>query len=52
MNFESFRFYVSGQNLLIIDAKTFTGVDPENAANAVSGYPQPTTFTVGLNFTL
>ncbi|MNR39557.1 TonB dependent receptor [compost metagenome] len=52
INFESFRFYISGQNLLIIDAKSFTGVDPENAANAVSGYPQPTTFTVGLNFTL
>jgi hypothetical protein len=49
MNFDSFRFYISGQNLLIIDAKSFTGVDPENAG---FGYPQPTTFTAGLNFTL
>ncbi|MEO8254819.1 MAG: SusC/RagA family TonB-linked outer membrane protein, partial [Flavobacterium sp.] len=49
MNIESFRFYVSGQNLLILDAKNFTGVDPENAA---FGYPQPTTFTVGLNLSL
>ena len=49
LSMESFRFYISGQNLLIIDAKSFTGVDPENAG---FGYPQPTTFTAGLNFTL
>jgi len=49
MNMESFRLYISGQNLLILDAKNFTGVDPENAG---FGYPQPTTFTAGLNFTL
>lgn len=48
LSLESFRFYISGQNLLIIDAKNFTGVDPENAG---FGYPQPTTFTAGLNFT-
>lgn len=49
ISFDSFRLYISGQNLLIIDAKSFTGVDPENAG---FGYPQPTTFTAGLNFTL
>ncbi|PJJ08091.1 TonB-linked SusC/RagA family outer membrane protein [Flavobacterium sp. 1] len=49
MSIESFRLYISGQNLLIFDAKNFTGVDPENAG---FGYPQPTTFTAGLNFTL
>ncbi|WP_418264165.1 SusC/RagA family TonB-linked outer membrane protein [Flavobacterium faecale] len=48
MSVESFRFYITGQNLLIIDAKDFTGVDPENPG---FGYPQPTTFTVGLNLT-
>ncbi|MFC3335195.1 SusC/RagA family TonB-linked outer membrane protein [Flavobacterium palustre] len=48
LSLESFRFYISGQNLLILDAKNFTGVDPENAG---FGYPQPTTFTAGLNFT-
>ena len=48
LTLESFRFYISGQNLLIIDAKNFTGVDPENAG---FGYPQPTTFTAGFNFT-
>lgn len=48
LSLETFRFYISGQNLLILDAKNFTGVDPENAG---FGYPQPTTFTAGLNFT-
>ena len=46
---ESLRLYVSGQNLLIIDAKNFTGVDPESPAY---GYPLPMTFTIGLNLTL
>jgi len=46
---ESFRLYVSGQNLLIIDAKNFTGVDPESPAY---GYPLPMTFTIGLNLAL
>jgi len=49
LSLDTFRMYISGQNLLIIDAKSFTGVDPENAG---FGYPQPTTFTVGLNLTL
>ncbi|WP_116787903.1 SusC/RagA family TonB-linked outer membrane protein [Flavobacterium psychrotrophum] len=46
---ENFRIYVSGQNLLIIDSKKFTGVDPESPA---FGYPLPMTFTVGLNVSL
>jgi hypothetical protein len=46
---ETFRFYISGQNLFIIDADQFTGVDPESPA---FGYPLPTTFTIGLNLTL
>jgi len=46
---ESFRIYVSGQNLLILDAKNFTGVDPESPAY---GYPLPMTFTIGINLTL
>lgn len=46
---ESLRFYVSGQNLLIINPKDFTGVDPESPA---FGYPLPMTFTVGLNLSL
>ena len=49
MSVETFRLYISGQNLLILDAKNFTGVDPENAG---FGYPQPTTFTIGFNLTL
>lgn len=43
---EKCRFYVSGQNLFTIKAKSFTGVDPENAG---FGYPIPTTVTVGIN---
>lgn len=46
---ENFRIYISGQNLLIIDSKKFTGVDPESPA---FGYPLPMTFTVGLNVSL
>ena len=49
MSVETFRLYISGQNLLILDAKSFTGIDPENAG---FGYPQPTTFTIGFNLTL
>ena len=40
------RLYVSGQNLLTIKSKSFTGKDPENPNY---GYPIPITFTMGLN---
>ena len=40
------RMYVSAQNLLTIKAKSFTGVDPENAN---FGYPIPLNVTFGLN---
>mgnify|MGYP001810104559 CR=1 FL=1 len=40
------RFYVSGQNLMTLKSKNFTGLDPENPN---LGYPISTTFTVGLN---
>jgi len=40
------RVYVSAQNLLTIKAKSFTGVDPENAN---FGYPIPLNVTFGLN---
>lgn len=43
---ERFRVYVSGQNLLTIKSKSFTGIDPENPG---FGYPIPMTFTVGAN---
>ena len=46
---ENCRLYVSGQNLLIINSKNFTGVDPESPA---FGYPLPMTFTVGINVSL
>jgi len=46
---DNFRIYVSGQNLLIINSKNFTGVDPESPA---FGYPLPLSFTVGLNVSL
>ena len=43
---ERFRVYVSGQNLLTIKSKSFTGIDPDNPG---FGYPIPMTFTVGAN---
>ena len=46
---ENARFYVSGQNLLTLTSKGFTGVDPENPG---WGYPQPMTITLGLNLSL
>lgn len=49
LKFSNARFYVSGQNLLMITSSDFTGVDPENAG---WGYPQPLTLTLGLNLSL
>ncbi|MDR1683400.1 MAG: TonB-dependent receptor [Candidatus Symbiothrix sp.] len=43
---EKVRFYVSGQNLVTLKSKKFTGLDPENPNLA---YPISTTFTFGLN---
>lgn len=40
------RMYISAQNLLTIKAKSFTGVDPENANY---GYPIPLNVTFGVN---
>lgn len=40
------RFYVSGQNLMTLKNKNFTGLDPENPN---LGYPISTSFTIGLN---
>ena len=45
----NFRIYVSGQNLLTIKSKSFTGVDPETPAY---GYPLPLTFNFGVNLSL
>lgn len=45
---ERLRFYASGQNLLTIKSKSFTGIDPETPG---FGYPIPMTFTVGANIT-
>ena len=46
MKLSSARLYVSGQNLMTIKSKDFTGLDPENPALA---YPISTSFTVGMN---
>ncbi len=46
MYMERVRLYLSAQNLLTIKARSFTGVDPENANY---GYPIPVTITFGLN---
>lgn len=49
MGFENLRFYVSGQNLLTIKSKSFSGVDPEKPD---FGYPIPTNYNLGINITL
>lgn len=46
IQFEKVRFYASGQNLLTLKSKNFTGLDPENPN---LGYPVSTTFIFGLN---
>jgi len=46
LNITNLHVYVSGQNLLTIKSKSFTGIDPESPAY---GYPIPTTLTAGLN---
>ena len=48
MKMQNWRFFVSGQNLLTIHAKNFTGVDPENPNY---GYPIPLTVTLGTKVT-
>ena len=40
--------YLQASNLFTIKAKSFTGVDPENASNA---YPRPLVTTIGINLT-
>lgn len=46
IQFDKVRFYASGQNLLTLKSKNFTGLDPENPN---LGYPVSTTFIFGLN---
>ena len=48
MHLQRLRFYLSAQNVLTINSKSFTGVDPENPN---FGYPIPTSITFGLNAT-
>ena len=46
LKMQSVRFYISGQNLLTIKSKSFTGEDPENP---LYGYPIPLNVTLGFN---
>lgn len=46
LKMSSLRFYISGQNLLTVKSKKFSGVDPENP---LYGYPIPLNLTFGLN---
>lgn len=45
----SLRVYVTGENFLLIKSKEFTGPDPETPGSL---YPQPVSFTLGINVTL
>ncbi|MEI6949980.1 SusC/RagA family TonB-linked outer membrane protein [Paraflavisolibacter sp. H34] len=47
---ESLRLYVIGQNLFVLKNKEYTGKDPERIGG-FANWPQPTTYTLGLNVT-
>ncbi len=49
LKLKSARFYLQGQNLLTLKSNGFTGVDPESPGSA---YPNPATYTIGVNLTL
>lgn len=58
MKMDRLRFYVSGQNLLTIKSKNFSGKDPESvlsrsqlfmSSDDVYGYPDPMNITFGIN---
>lgn len=46
LKMDRLRFYFSAQNVLTINSKSFTGVDPENTN---FGYPIPMNLTFGVN---
>lgn len=50
LRMESLRFYISGQNLFILKNKEYQTRDPERIGS-VNNWPQPTTYTLGLNVT-
>ncbi|HZG25293.1 MAG TPA: TonB-dependent receptor, partial [Chitinophagaceae bacterium] len=47
---EALRFYLIGQNLFAIKSKEYLSKDPERIGG-FGNWPQPTTYTVGLNVT-
>ena len=48
MKMESFRFFLIGQNLFAIKSKEYLSKDPERIGG-FGNWPQPTTYTLGLN---
>ncbi|MGQ1890083.1 SusC/RagA family TonB-linked outer membrane protein [Thermophagus sp. OGC60D27] len=46
LRMDNLRIYITGQNLLTISGKNFTGEDPETPG---FGYPIPASFTFGIN---
>lgn len=50
LRMESLRFYISGQNLFVLKNKEYQTKDPERIGS-VNNWPQPTTYTLGLNVT-
>lgn len=51
VSIESLKFFLIGQNLLVIKAKEYTCKDPERIGS-LNNWPLPTTITFGLNLTL
>ena len=48
MKMENFRFFLIGQNLFAIKSKEYLSKDPERIGG-FGNWPQPTTYTLGLN---
>lgn len=48
LNMEGLRFYLIGQNLFAIKSKEYLSKDPERIGG-FGNWPQPTTYTLGLN---
>jgi hypothetical protein len=48
MKMQSWRWFISAQNVFTIHSKSFTGVDPENPNFA---YPIPLSVTLGTKVT-
>jgi hypothetical protein len=50
LKMDALRVYVTGQNLLVFKNREYLNKDPERIGN-LNSWPQPTTYTLGVNVT-